>query len=109
MLRPDISSLPSPFQYDFFCILVFFVHTLFTVYPWVLHLRFFISQMGCRRSRSFHVGVHPSAKDVPFLRGLKSTGAEFVSVETYTKAEDIVPFHEIQWDSTQKSIKNMKM
>lgn len=43
-----------------------------------------------RKAKVYHVGIHPSARDVDFVKGLKRSGADVVSVETYTHAEEIV-------------------
>lgn len=44
-----------------------------------------------QRSSAYHVGVHPSGRDVTFLRELRATGTKVLSVEPYTRAEEIVP------------------
>ncbi|KAH7373388.1 hypothetical protein KP509_17G053600 [Ceratopteris richardii] len=48
-----------------------------------------------RKAKVYHVGVHPSARDVPFINSLRATGAEVVSIETYTHSEDILTRSEI--------------
>ncbi len=49
-----------------------------------------------RKAKVYHAGVHPSGRDVDFIRGLRDTGAEIVSIEVYTHAEDIVSRTELQ-------------
>ncbi|XP_057870295.2 uncharacterized protein C16C9.01c [Cryptomeria japonica] len=51
--------------------------------------------MMYRNARVYHIGVHPSGRDVGFIKELRSTGAEIVSVETYTHALDIVTRSEL--------------
>lgn len=62
MLRPDLKSLPPPYQ----------------------------------KAKTYHVGVHPSGLDVPYIRNLRNSGAEIVSVEVYTHAEEVIPRSELQ-------------
>jgi hypothetical protein len=42
------------------------------------------------------VGVHPSGLDVDFLRALRHSGVEILSVEVYTHAEEAPPHAELQ-------------
>ncbi|KAH8937312.1 hypothetical protein BDL97_16G022000 [Sphagnum fallax] len=49
-----------------------------------------------QKAKVYHAGVHPSGRDVDFIRGLRDTGAEIVSIEVYTHAEDIVSRTELQ-------------
>lgn len=49
-----------------------------------------------RKAKTYHAGVHPSGLDVGFLRALRKSGAEVVSVEVYTHAEEVVPHSELQ-------------
>jgi hypothetical protein len=49
-----------------------------------------------RKAKVYHVGVHPSARDVPFVESLRATGADVVSIETYTRAEDILTRSELR-------------
>lgn len=53
--------------------------------------------MESRKSKTYHIGVHPSGLDVGILRQLRNSGAEIVSVEVYTHAEDVVPRSELQY------------
>ena len=50
-----------------------------------------------RKAKVYHIGVHPSAQDVPFVESLRATGAEVVSIETYTHAEDMLTRSELQY------------
>lgn len=52
--------------------------------------------MDYQKAKVYHVGVHPSARDVPFIHSLTATGAEVVSIETYTHAEDILTHSELK-------------
>ncbi|GAQ89655.1 hypothetical protein KFL_005470070 [Klebsormidium nitens] len=49
-----------------------------------------------QKARAYHVGVHPSGLDVNFIRELKDSGAEVVSIEPYTHALDVVPRAELE-------------
>ncbi|KAI5082224.1 hypothetical protein GOP47_0001967 [Adiantum capillus-veneris] len=51
---------------------------------------------GYKRAKVYHVGVHPSARDVPFILSLRATGAEVVSIETYTHSEIILTLSELR-------------
>jgi sugar/nucleoside kinase (ribokinase family) len=44
-----------------------------------------------QKAKTYHCGVHPSGLDLAFLRQLRDSGAEIVSVEVYTHAEEVVP------------------
>lgn len=52
--------------------------------------------INCRRAKTYHVGVHPSGRDLGFLRALRNSGAEVISVEVYTAATEIVSYSELQ-------------
>lgn len=52
--------------------------------------------INCRRAKTYHAGVHPSGRDVGFLRALRDSGAEVISVEVYTAATEIVSHSELQ-------------
>ncbi|KAG0561964.1 hypothetical protein KC19_9G107000 [Ceratodon purpureus] len=49
-----------------------------------------------QKAKTYHAGVHPSGLDVPFLRALRDSGAEVLSVEVYMYAEEVVPYSELQ-------------
>ncbi|KAG0595704.1 hypothetical protein M758_UG190200 [Ceratodon purpureus] len=49
-----------------------------------------------QKAKTYHAGVHPSELDVPFLRALRDSGAEVLSVEVYMHAEEVVPYSELQ-------------
>lgn len=49
-----------------------------------------------KRAKVYHVGVHPSARDVPLLHTLRATGVEVVSIETYTHSEVILTCSELR-------------
>lgn len=51
--------------------------------------------MTYRNAKVYHVGVHPSGRDVGFIWELRNSGAEIVSIETYTHALDIVSRSEL--------------
>lgn len=51
-----------------------------------------------RNAKTYHAGVHPSGLDIPFLRALRNSGAEIVSVEVYTHAEEVVPRSDLQYE-----------
>lgn len=51
--------------------------------------------MTYRNAKVYHVGVHPSGRDVGFIQELRNSGAEIVSIETYTHALDIVSRSEL--------------
>eukprot|EP00850_Spirogloea_muscicola_P016813 SM000139S00130 [mRNA] locus=s139:332144:335094:+ [translate_table: standard] len=50
----------------------------------------------CRTARAYHAGVHPSGRDVPFVRQLRASGAAAISIETYTHATEPVPLCELR-------------
>ncbi|XP_024545143.1 uncharacterized protein C16C9.01c [Selaginella moellendorffii] len=47
-------------------------------------------------AKTYHIGVHPSGRDVDFIHSLRSTGAQVVSVEVYTHALEIVTRSELK-------------
>lgn len=49
-----------------------------------------------RKAKTYHAGVHPSGRDIDFIRCLRNSGAEVVSIEVYTHALDIVSRSELQ-------------
>lgn len=49
-----------------------------------------------QKAKVYHVGVHPSARDVPYVESLRATGAELVSIETYTHSEVILTRSELK-------------
>eukprot|EP00850_Spirogloea_muscicola_P007781 SM000040S14793 [mRNA] locus=s40:383663:386627:- [translate_table: standard] len=49
-----------------------------------------------RTARAYHAGVHPSGRDVPFVRQLRASGAAAISIETYTHATEPVPLCELR-------------
>ncbi|KAG0577584.1 hypothetical protein KC19_5G166500 [Ceratodon purpureus] len=49
-----------------------------------------------QKAKTYHAGVHPSGLDIPFLRAMRNSGAEVVSVEVYTHAEEVVPRSDLQ-------------
>eukprot|EP00850_Spirogloea_muscicola_P009711 SM000055S18245 [mRNA] locus=s55:226506:229452:- [translate_table: standard] len=51
---------------------------------------------AARTARAYHAGVHPSERDVPFVRQLRASGAAAISIETYTHATEPVPLCELR-------------